>query len=118
MRSRQEAFDIAVRAVLQQGKPSMNGPTSCCYRGPDGTKCAIGHLIADKDYHRDWDRKARSANHKPICMAAGLPGDATFLLALQRCHDTNADSHAFITLFKADARRLANIYKLDASCVG
>lgn len=43
----QAFFDKAVGAVVAQGKPSMN-ETSCLYRGPDGTKCVIGHMLTDE----------------------------------------------------------------------
>lgn len=40
----QDVFNKAYIAILDQGVPSMTG-TVCQYRGPNGTSCAIGHLM-------------------------------------------------------------------------
>ena len=46
----QQAFDIMVQHLRQQGRPSRYDATGCRYRGPDGTKCAVGALIPDSLY--------------------------------------------------------------------
>ena len=40
-----------VEHLRQQGKPSVGPNGACLYRGPDGTKCAIGALIPDECYN-------------------------------------------------------------------
>lgn len=40
----QDIFNKAYIAILNQGVPSMTGK-ACQYRGPNGTSCAIGHLL-------------------------------------------------------------------------
>lgn len=40
----QDIFSKAYIAILNQGVPSMTG-MACQYRGPNGTSCAIGHLL-------------------------------------------------------------------------
>ena len=45
----QEAFDKAVAGVRAQGyQISMDEKTNCVYRGPNGLRCAVGHLIPDE----------------------------------------------------------------------
>ena len=46
----QEIFNKVLTNLRAQGRRSMIGDR-CCYRGSNGDKCAIGHLIADEDYH-------------------------------------------------------------------
>lgn len=51
----QEIFNTVVRALHAQGGPSRRPPqpgepNTCMYRGPNGRKCAVGHLIRDEDY--------------------------------------------------------------------
>ena len=50
----QTAFNIVKNHLLTQMTKSMEenefGDTQCLYRGPNGTKCAIGALITDEEY--------------------------------------------------------------------
>lgn len=54
MQSKQEAFETVVRGLYAQGGPSFDdlhhGPGICKYRGAEGRKCAVGHLIPDEKY--------------------------------------------------------------------
>ena len=52
----QEIFDTVVRHLAKQGKPAMNAVGKCLYRGPDGTKCAVGFLIPDDIYVPEMDQ--------------------------------------------------------------
>lgn len=47
----QEIFNKVATHLLTQGKRSVASDGSCMYRGPEGTKCAIGCLIEDDEYH-------------------------------------------------------------------
>lgn len=61
MMNKQEAFDLAWKTVIAQGKPSRNEETSLCQiRGDGRTKCALGALISDEDYSihfENWTAK-------------------------------------------------------------
>jgi hypothetical protein len=47
----QEAFDIMVQHLRNQGKQSrLVNSTICAYRTSDGLKCAVGALIPDEMY--------------------------------------------------------------------
>ncbi len=53
MLSQQETFNYIVNHLRKQGRKSMryiNCCSECVYRGPDGTKCAVGFLIPDDIY--------------------------------------------------------------------
>lgn len=56
MRTAQQLFDTAVGALLAQGVRSFDDGM-CRYRGPDGTKCAVGHLIPDEVYDEAMESK-------------------------------------------------------------
>ena len=46
----QEFFDKTMEHLRKQGVRSARG-TSCLYRGPEGTRCAIGFHIPDDMYN-------------------------------------------------------------------
>lgn len=46
----QEVFDKVVNHLYTQGRPAKEDGKSCRYRGPNGTKCAVGCLIPDDEY--------------------------------------------------------------------
>lgn len=49
--TRQEIFDIVAQHLLTQNEKSYDSVNGwCMYRGPNGTKCAVGVLIADEVY--------------------------------------------------------------------
>lgn len=53
----QETFDTIYKHLLDQGGKSVDRDTGICmYRGPNGTKCAIGCLIPDDKYDPKWER--------------------------------------------------------------
>lgn len=53
----------AVLAVLKQGRVSVAGSgVKCMYRGCDGAKCAVGHLIPDEKYVPEMDSAGNGLN--------------------------------------------------------
>lgn len=87
-----------------QGFKQSLGETGCSYRGADGLKCAIGHVIADEDYNPEMEKKG-IASYAIFCKTPfkkffDLESDfrkaldeedtvATFLYKLQSVHDVN-----------------------------
>ena len=55
MRTAQELFNEVVSHLRKQKKQSLSQHGYCMYRGEDGLKCAIGHLIPDECYHNDME---------------------------------------------------------------
>lgn len=98
---RQKLFNKAYLGLkAQEFKPSWkNIPNrygdmtdTCMYRGQEGLKCAVGHLIDDKFY--DPSIEAKSATNKDIetaiCRSQEINlsyDDLDFLNRLQRAHD-------------------------------
>lgn len=135
----QQLFDRVVTAVLKQGRPSVTDG-GCAYRGDDGAKCAVGHLITDAVYARHncdgWDNSLESnIVQEPVVrqaiedsLSAPLDQRAVDMLGwLQAAHDDNfIERHvintsdpeylkAWRTRFTDSARTIARIYKLSPS---
>lgn len=53
----QEQFNTVVRGLAGQGWRQSRDPSAgnCLLRGPDGRKCAIGHLIPDPLYQKKME---------------------------------------------------------------
>jgi len=85
----QTAFNIVKNHLLTQMTKSIEG-NQCLYRGPNGTKCAIGALITDEEYKkiedaRCKDLKVYEVEDLQIVSLQGLTID--FLEELQIIHD-------------------------------
>src|SRR3546814_5767296 len=52
----QEALNRAVRGIVAQGQLAKNEDDDCLYRGPNNTKCGVGHLIPDNLYREGIER--------------------------------------------------------------
>src|SRR5690606_37517326 len=72
----------------------VDGEKECRYRGPDGLKCAVGHIIPDELYTPDLEGKLFARDGQPIeCfneIAAKLEltrDNVLLLAALQDIHD-------------------------------
>lgn len=61
--TQQELFDKIATHLLAQNKKSEADEAidledalfSCLYRGPNGTKCAVGCIIPDDEYQESWE---------------------------------------------------------------
>lgn len=84
------------------GRRMISGNPMCLYRGPGGTKCAIGFWIDDAHYNPSLERQSAGS---PIVQEA-LP-DALkkighiVLNAMQRLHDTEQNWESPAALFDA-----------------
>ena len=100
----QAIFNIVYVALLTQNAKSVEAPSpdnedgilaSCLYRGPNGTKCAVGHLITDEAFAFDPSCNASSVrdyNVQQMLQKSGVPTDLQtigFLGSLQRIHDSH-----------------------------
>lgn len=118
--NRQHIFDEVVVALVAQGRPSM-GNDSCMYRGPNGTRCAIGALIPEELYSIDMENRGVAS------LLTGFPevgrllsvnndDDEEFLQDLQNVHDNGRyEVETFIGQFVERARIFAHEYTLDDS---
>jgi hypothetical protein len=95
----QEIFDRVKAHLLTQNAQARNNVNSgCAYRGINGTKCAIGCLIADKDYRLELEGLSMHSVpqfNPPLDDAVSatvgeLTSEKRWLLqALQQIHDAN-----------------------------
>jgi hypothetical protein len=85
--TQQEIFDKVVEHLFAQGCKSseygVNVGETCLYRGPNGTKCAIGCLIPDNRYTVMYEggNVARLLTDKQYALYG------SFLDTLQHVHD-------------------------------
>ena len=100
----QEHFNIAYLAVIKQGKPAVNDLGNCVYRAPDGSKCALGHLIKDEDYKKEMDSNNGLDANSVIkdFELKDFDNSTNFYSCLQSCHDCahDGDPDNFIIKFK------------------
>lgn len=117
--TKQEVFNLVVRALAKQGVKSIaavddprfiniieDDRPMCLYRGPNGTKCAIGHLITDDKYTPDLE--GENIYNRQGVLPKGVGEHIDFLLALQGIHD-ESPTHEWQNDFSclANAHRLA-----------
>jgi len=119
---KQATFDFVVGKIREQGcasvKPDSN---SCLYRGPNGTKCAAGHVIPDEKYDpcfegctvpvslADWD----SGNTKKLYEVLKETGhDLNLLRSLQRAHDSISMEYNFLAGFEKNVQHVAEFHEL------
>lgn len=92
----QEAFDKAYNGVIAQGGPSNTRPGGhCIYRGPDGKKCGVGHLLDDDKVWRESSTPTSPENLDAV--ADMFPGEPpyraqNFLEEIQSAHDYAANA--------------------------
>lgn len=91
-RDNREAFEIAAAHMLAQGKRAATDDGKCYYRGPDGTKCAIGALIPDEVYQPKWDISWSSESavvflYRDEQVVPYLPTSPGLATELQSVHD-------------------------------
>lgn len=92
MLTRQEIFNKVSSCLLKQMEKSIS-LKGCAYRGDGGLKCAIGHLIPDKEYKEELEGRTIISLFEtfPAMMERiGLSrNDKAFLDSLQGIHDSN-----------------------------
>ncbi len=67
MMSRQDVFSAVFIALSKQGKPAMSASNnSCVYRAEDGSKCAAGHLLTDKQLDEVYETTGIGRRHEGV----------------------------------------------------
>jgi hypothetical protein len=123
MPSNQEIFDTVARAILKQGAPSViiddNDSCSCRYRGVNGAKCAVGHLINDDEYCASMEDMPVLLLYNKNMLPERLRESINILLRLQAAHDNAVDaydpmdSELFIYTFIENMCDIAEHYDLN-----
>lgn len=96
MNDLQSTYTKILLALREQGRPSLTegpeGQMNCMYRGDDGAKCAVGHLILEEVYSPRLEYW--SVGSDPIMAALAASGIApthpmlNLLQACQIAHDS------------------------------
>jgi hypothetical protein len=109
----QELYDYIVEAIVKQGRPSVGDNDRCLYRGPDGLKCAAGHVIPDSFYSALIEENTgvlqlRLKGRLPKSLAPHVD----LISYLQDAHDAASRWADFLRIFMQDAERLAIKFNL------
>jgi hypothetical protein len=89
--NKQELFEFVIDKLIEQGVQSVDEYGDCMYRGVDGAKCAVGHLIKDEFYNEEYENN--SCCHEQVedaLMLSGVDREYNnFLTKLQDFHDAH-----------------------------
>ena len=91
--SNQEVFNKVLAHLRKQGRAAMDDESTCVYRAPNGTSCAVGCLLPDNLY--DPRIEGESVDALVWTRAGDFPAIAAFLerfdidllIDLQIAHD-------------------------------
>ena len=113
----QEIFDKSVIGVIKQGKKSLD-LNGCAYRGFNGNKCAIGHLITDDHYNKKLEGCTAGEILVDNALEASINTKLndtllSMLLDLQRAHDySDFSERYFLNDFIAKVTNICKKYSL------
>jgi hypothetical protein len=89
------AFDWVADHLIEQDTQSKDNGGGCLYRGPEGTACAVGCLISDKDYEEWFENTAVDDDHIIEAVTSSNPvwriedKQIHMLMVLQYIHDNH-----------------------------
>ena len=106
----QEAFDAMVRHLAKQGERCTSGELGddCCYRGPNGLKCAVGALIPDEEYSPDFEDSTADVSAVALACPTLNGIDVDMLGHAQFVHDVSE-----VHNWRRGMRSVADIHGLD-----
>jgi hypothetical protein len=99
------AIDRVIEQGCQSGDRDEDGDYQCLYRGPNGTKCAVGHLIADELYTPEIEQLSVRTDEIRELVQLSNPNVlldhrlVCVLNTVQHCHDVAAPGN-FVESFK------------------
>lgn len=73
--------------LVKQREICMNDVGECRYRGPNGLKCGIGHILTDNDYHEILEGKTVKELLEELRISMS-PRKIKFLSDIQTAHDS------------------------------
>lgn len=105
----QKTFNTIVDHLYKQGCASVNDAGQCLYRGPNGTKCAIGCLIPDDIYTKSMEGislvfiglKFDCLTTKYVCME------------MRRVHDDSKNASHYDDYLNERIMKVAREYNLE-----
>ena len=109
----QEVFDKVATHLLTQNFKSVDDFGRCClYRGPEGTKCAVGILIPDEQYNPSMEHHTVQTLIDKFPMPEYFNRDKIMLIALQRIHDSD-----LVSTWKLQLEIVSVVYNLEMPIV-
>jgi hypothetical protein len=84
----QEIYDTVYKHLMGMNHRSMLGVRNCVYRAPDGSKCAVGALIADDEYDSDMEGESAQSLSVKGMLPVRLAEHVLLLGNLQSIHDS------------------------------
>jgi len=108
----QPLFDKVLASMRLQGYVRSTGAAEACtYRGDDGLRCFVGHLIPDRSYRPDMEGSTVNMLHESGQVFSTLTYESLeFLEHLQSIHDDEPP-----TRWEAALADLAEDYDLEYS---
>lgn len=122
----QDTFDKVWTAINEQKRPAQkyvqrkNGKGAdllCAFRGCNGYKCAIGHLIPDNEYSQDLEGASLLDVTQAVPSLKSFQGDVSFLYDLQGAHDGASESFTFLGTFRMKMEAIAKEWDLTVPSV-
>lgn len=120
----QKMFDTIVEKLYEQGVRSYNySHDHCVYRGAEGAKCAVGHILSDRYYREDMDVNGGHRVKDIVTLGFKLPryisDNVDFLSDMQNWHDkdTTWNDTGFSRKGINGLYNIAHKYNLDNSVV-
>jgi hypothetical protein len=105
----QKTFDTIVDHLYKQGCASVNDDGHCLYRGPNGTKCAIGCLIPDDIYTRGMENvRVEFLGFEFDCSKTQY-----VCMAMQKVHDESKYITYYNRYLNARIMKVARKYDLE-----
>ena len=117
MVSNQEVFNRVWNWFVVNQNPlcqrDVKGNAACSYRGPEGSRCAIGLLIPDEVYQPAFEGMDIAQLYGKL--RDYLPDDVEFCSQLQKAHDgaSNHSEMSFVNSIHQRLIRLANRFGLE-----
>ena len=108
----QEVFDKVATHLLTQNCKSVDDFGRCFYRGPEGTKCAVGILIPDEQYNPSMEHHTVQTLIDKFPMPEYFNRDKIMLIALQRIHDSD-----LVSTWKLQLEIVSVVYNLEMPIV-
>jgi hypothetical protein len=115
--SAQAVFDAVVLNMKEQGCGSTGSEGYRLYRSPNGTKCAIGSVMLNRDY-RSGMEEADVMVIIDLCKSVQWMKPYKKLLdELQLAHDNGTTASNFLPCFLSKAQIIAMCFNLDPAVV-
>lgn len=113
-----ETVKNAILATYKQGQQSVNENGFCMYRGPNGLKCVVGHMIPDEKYKASFESAGGGQGSeldsphqielREVLGVKETDWEFALLGSLQNCHDKpGLENLDFKSKFRINIRNLA-----------